>query len=96
MDNRPTNAAEVVAADKAAAVEAARVAVAMRAPHSYTELCAARRAGTLVELLGQLDSYTLRAQAVRYTLEGPLGLDVAEVERRFVKLLGAARFGRAA
>lgn len=87
---------ETVRQDEAMAKRAAVEAVAQRAPYSYAELKAASRAGALVELLVELDAYTLRAQAVRYTLEGPVGLNEDEVERRFIRILTTARFGQAA
>lgn len=88
---RPTNAAEVVEADRAGAVEAAVMAVAMRAPYSYTKLARAHRNGTLVELLGKLDSYTLRAQAVRYAVEAPVAVSADYVHGLFCRLLTEAR-----
>jgi len=96
LSERENRVREIVVQDVSAAKAAAVEAVAMRAPYSYAELKAAQRAGGLVELLGAMDSYTLRAQALRYTLEGPVTLAADEVERRFVELVGAARFGRAA
>lgn len=87
---------EIVRADAAQAREAALVSVAMRAPYSYAELAAANRAGTLVELLGKLDAYTLRAQAVRFSVEAPGAPGADEVERRFVRLLNEARWPTAA
>jgi hypothetical protein len=83
--------------DRAAAVCDADEAVANRAPYSYAELAAAHRTGSLVELLAPMDSYTLRAQALRYCVEAPHGTpDVDEVERRFVRLLTEARWPQAA
>lgn len=91
----PTTPAEIVDADRDAAKAAAAVAVAMRAPYSYADLARAHRAGALVELLSVLDSYTLRAQAVRYCLESPSPMRVEEVERRFCRLLSESRWQRA-
>jgi hypothetical protein len=88
--------AEIARTDEAQAREAGLMAVAMRAPYSYATLAAANRAGRLVDLLGGLDSYTLRAQAVRFAVEAPGAVDADEVERRFARLLSEARFGRAA
>ncbi len=83
--------------DRVTAEVAAVEAVAARAPYTYAQLAIAHRAGTLVELLAGLDSYTLRAQALRYCIEAPHGSpSVDEVERRFTRLLTDARWRRAA
>jgi hypothetical protein len=84
----------VVRSDAAEARERAKVAVASRAPYTYAELAAAHRAGTLAELLGVLDTHTLRAQAVRAEVESGGLFTADEFEARFVRLLTTARFGR--
>lgn len=93
---RAAHLTEIVRADEAQAREAGLMAVAMRAPYSYAILARANRAGTLVEKLAGLDSYTLRAQAVRFSVEAPFAVTADEVERRFVRLLSEARFGAVA
>ncbi len=85
----------IVRRDAALAREAGRDAVAAQAPYTYAELAAAHRAGALVELLGALDSYTLRAQAVAFEVETGGRWRADEVERRWCRSLSAARFGRA-
>lgn len=94
--DRQITAEQIVRDDAAKAREAARLTVAMQAPYSYAQLKQAHRVGALVEFLSQLDSYTLRAQAVRYCLESPLPMHEDEVERRWVRLLVEARWGRIA
>ena len=84
----------IVRRDRLEAQAAGRQAVANRAPYSYAELAAASRSGALAELLSALDAYTLRAQAVRYEVESNGRFRADEVERRFVRLLNEARFGR--
>lgn len=85
----------VVRRDAELARRAGAEQFAALAPYTYAELAAAHRAGTLVELLGQLDTYTLRAQAVAYELETGGRFRADEVERRWCRLLSTARFGQA-
>ena len=96
ITRRQIRAELIVRRDALAARRAGIDAVAARAPYSYATFKAAQRAGTLVELLGSLDSHTLRCQAVRLCVEAPhLGEgDVDRVEAALVRLLSEARFGR--
>lgn len=85
----------IVRRDRLEAQAAGRDAVASRAPYTYADLAEANRNGSLAELLGTLDSHTLRAQAVRYEVESGGRFRADEVEARFVRLLNDARFGKA-
>lgn len=87
---------QIVRRDAAQTRQAVRERMAGEAPYSYADLAAARRAGALVELLGQLDAYTLRCQALRFAMESPVAVSEDRAYDLFCRLLSEARFGRAA